>query len=651
MHCKSIWRRVALVTAIVALCAAAVPPVVASDSPVGPESGFAWSDEVLQRQAEAIFPAIPERVPGAREDSAGMIALGKRLYHEPALSVNRNQTCNTCHPIDGLRAGADNRRTSAGTLGRSGDRNDPTVYNVGLQMWQFWDGRAGNLQEQAASTILNPLEMAMPDRGEVVRRLQEEKKYRSEFRRIFPGHEAPLRFANVTRALASFQRSLLTTGRFQAYLRGDREALSELEKEGLHLFLNKGCVRCHNGAGLGGTLLQKVGVHHPYRNRKDLGRFEVTGREEDKFVFKVPMLQNVTLTSPYFHDGAVGTLGEAVETMARLQLDQAWSQDEIHNVLRFLSSLADTDRTLHREEAGGSLSTWNPPDLAVVPDTEAGDLIRYGYELLKHTNKHLGSGAPEDAGRYSGNSLECRSCHQEVGTKRFGVPWMGVSRIYPRYRSRPDSVVSLQDRINGCFRRSMNGRALPEDSREMKAIVACMKWLSRAAPQDLQGIRRPGLDIPERRADLERGGVVYEVMCQSCHGSDGQGYPGRSFEQTHVYLVPPLWGPQSYTNGAGTHRVLTAASFVKGNMPLGTRWDRPMITDGQAFDVAAYINSFDRPKLSGLEKDWPDLMQKPIDCPYPPYADGFSREQHKYGPFQPIMQWYAERREKKGSKE
>jgi thiosulfate dehydrogenase len=197
----------------------------------------------------------------------------------------------------------------------------------------------------------------------------------------------------------------------------------------------------------------------------------------------------------------------------------------------------------------------------------------------------------------------------------------------------------LRDRINGCMQRSMNGRPLPRDSVEMIAMEAYINSLG--AQFAVMGESRressePGAFVePDRAADPDAGRDVYEQNCQVCHGADGQGLRA-SADPEDGYVFPPLWGPDSFNDGAGMHRVLTAARFIKARMPFG----KPGLTDDQAFDVAAYINSHPRPEMSNLEQDYPDRTDKPIDSPYPPYADPFPREQHRYGPFRPIREYY-----------
>jgi cytochrome c peroxidase len=304
--------------------------------------GASRDDEALLAQARTIFGTIPARMPGSERDTLAQIALGRRLYMDTAISVNGRQSCNSCHPIDGGRAGVDNLPTSPGALGRPGTRNTPTVLNAGFHKSQFWDGRAADLVEQAKGPILNPDEMAMPNPDHVVTKIRLDTTYTNDFARAFPGDPAPMTFDNVARTIAAFERTLVTRDRFDTYLGGDTRALTDEEKRGLRLFINTGCISCHRGPMVGAELLQKIGVFHPYANGADIGRMKITGRAGDKYVFKVPSLRNVSLTGPYFHDGRIGTLSEAVEQMAWLQLDRRLTPEERDLIVRFLATMADT---------------------------------------------------------------------------------------------------------------------------------------------------------------------------------------------------------------------------------------------------------------------------------------------------------------------
>ncbi len=595
--------------------------------------------DVLLMQARAVFGILPQQMPGSGLDTEEQITLGRMLFFEPNISINRTQSCSSCHPIDGRNSGVDNVIHSTGATGILGKRNVPTVLNAGYQISLFWDGRADNLAEQAKKPILNSSEMGMPHVDACLNRLKQSDAYQKAFRAAYPGQAEPITYENLVQAIAAFERTLSTRGRFDRFLEGDANALTAREKEGLKIFMNVGCIRCHNGPLLGGMLYQKIGIYHPYRNSEDVGRHLITKDESDRFVFKVPMLRNVTLTAPYFHDGAVATLAEAIDEMAWLELDRKLSNGEIDFLLRFLTALADRERT--GISFSGAVQTkmpqgWNPPKMEAIPAGEQGDLIRYGHQLLTRTPAYLGKGAKTRAMNYTNSDQACASCHQEGGTKVYGIPWMGVIERYPQYSSRTNRDVTLEDRVNDCMERSTNGRSLPETGKEMKAIIAYMTWLSTGLPQDQVGLLKVKLDAPDRRADLTAGSRLYREFCQACHGADGSGYRARSEEKTGVFVVPPPWGPGSYNTGAGMHRLLMSAPFVKGNMPLGTLADRPVLTDDEAYDVTAYINSRERPRMQNTDKDWPDLSKKPVDCPYPPYGDSFTQDQHQFGPYGPM---------------
>jgi thiosulfate dehydrogenase len=281
------------------------------------------------------------------------------------------------------------------------------------------------------------------------------------------------------------------------------------------------------------------------------------------------------------------------------------------------------------------LTTWTPPDIGTVADDAFGKLVKYGYALVTDTAREIGPAAADPAKRYAGNNLTCQSCHLQAGTQPYAVPLVGVWGQFPQYRAREGEVGTLEDRLNGCMVRSLNGRALALDGREMKGLLAYAKWLSTGIPDGAKLIGAGTLPVkePGRAADLRHGAQVYAQTCAACHGPDGQ---GQRAEGAAGYQFPPLWGPDSYNNGAGMTRLLTAAAFARHNMPLGTTFASPTLSDEEAYDVAGYINSQARPQKANLDRDFPNRLQKPVDAPYGPYADGFSAEQHKYGPYAPI---------------
>jgi thiosulfate dehydrogenase len=236
-----------------------------------------------------------------------------------------------------------------------------------------------------------------------------------------------------------------------------------------------------------------------------------------------------------------------------------------------------------------------PPSPETIPGDLRGEQIRLGYKIVVNTQEY--------GKRYVGNALNCTNCHLDAGLNPNAASYVGISVLYPEYRPRAGRQMTLADQINECFERSLNGRALPPDSSKLAALVAYIDWLSHNVPR---GSTVPWRGIPRitstRPPDPVNGKAVFERKCAFCHGSDGQG----------TMAAPPAWGPQSYNIGAGMARVGVAASFIKANMPRGWGWT---VTDDEAFDVAAYINSQPRPDFPDKIHDWPQ-GGKPADVPY-----------------------------------
>lgn len=297
----------------------------------------------LQAKANGIFMKLPASMPGAETDTPEKIALGKKLYFEEKLSKTNSQSCNTCHSIDPGKAGVDNKPTSPGAkTGTIGTRNSPTVLNAGFQFTQFWDGRAKDLKEQALGPILNPLEMGMDNPKEVEDKLSAMPEYVEMFAKAFPANPK-ISWDNLGEAVAAFERTLITKDRFDFFLGGNPNALTDEEAQGLEIFMNKGCTTCHTGPLLGGNMYQKMGLYKPYTDTKDMGRFDITKNEAEKFMFKVPTLRNIALTAPYFHDGASATLEDAVTQMSNMQLTTQLTPEEVKKVVTFLGSLTDIE--------------------------------------------------------------------------------------------------------------------------------------------------------------------------------------------------------------------------------------------------------------------------------------------------------------------
>jgi thiosulfate dehydrogenase len=265
--------------------------------------------------------------------------------------------------------------------------------------------------------------------------------------------------------------------------------------------------------------------------------------------------------------------------------------------------------------------------------------VLYGRKLFVQTYSVIGPEVPDQSMRYSGNNLSCQSCHLQGGTQRFAIPMIGVYGVFPLYIAREDEVRTLEERIEGCMERSMNGRVIPLGGKEMKALVAYVQFLSTgiAVGKSPEGRGSPNLALLPRAADPKRGGTVYQANCAACHQPDGKGKRNGVPGDAKGYLYPPLWGPDSFNDGAGMHRLIASASFIRANMPFGTHYDAPALSAEDAWDVAAYINTQERPHRDHLDADYPTRTRKPVDAPFPPFVDKFPLEQHRLGPFQPIL--------------
>jgi cytochrome c peroxidase len=272
----------------------------------------------------------------AKPASPAMVELGKKLYFDPRLSKSGFISCNSCHNLS--MGGTDNLQTSIGHNWNQGPINAPTVLNSSMNIAQFWDGRAKDLQAQAGGPIANPGEMAS-NHTLAVEVLQSIPGYTADFRKAFGTDKVTI--GEVTKAIAAFEETLVTpNSRFDKWLKGDKKALTAEETAGYKLFKDSGCVACHNGPAVGGNSYQKMGVVTPYTASSTAeGRIGVTGKDADRFNFKVPTLRNVEMTYPYFHDGAANTLKEAVDTMGRIQLGKTFSNKENAEIVAFLKTL------------------------------------------------------------------------------------------------------------------------------------------------------------------------------------------------------------------------------------------------------------------------------------------------------------------------
>jgi thiosulfate dehydrogenase len=273
---------------------------------------------------------------------------------------------------------------------------------------------------------------------------------------------------------------------------------------------------------------------------------------------------------------------------------------------------------------------WTAPDTSTIPFTSEGKLIRYGRELITHTAKYLG---PNGNVKSISNGMNCQNCHLNAGTKPFGNNYGSVASLYPKFRARSGSEESIEKRVNDCIERSLNGLALDNQSNEMRAIVSYIKWLGSNVQkgQKAEGSGLKDIAFLDRSSDSTKGHQLYIAKCELCHGKNGQGLRG-----TVEFLYPPLWGKHSFNQGAGLFRLSVMAKYIHANMPLGARYDSTLLSTEEAWDIASYINSRQRPHKD-FSNDWPKIETKPFDHPFGPYSDSFSEAQHKFGPFQEII--------------
>jgi cytochrome c peroxidase len=301
--------------------------------PVMPAAVADKTDGELSPRLLRRFSPLP-KVPSSL--NSDLVRLGRILYFEPLLSRTGKISCNSCHPLN--QYGVTNARFSIGIDGKFGRRNAPSVYNTAGHFRQFWDGRAGTLSEQVLGPLDDVTEMGM-DEVTIKRVLTDIPDYRELFARAFPHDSDPIRIGNVAVSIAEFERGLITPARWDRYLAGDTQALTQPEKEGAKLFANLGCMVCHTGAYVGGTMFEKLGVFVPWPNQSDHGRRDITHNPADDMVFKVPSLRNSAKTAPYFHDGSAASLDTAVRMMARHQLGVDLSEEEAVSIAVWLGSL------------------------------------------------------------------------------------------------------------------------------------------------------------------------------------------------------------------------------------------------------------------------------------------------------------------------
>lgn len=297
----------------------------------------------IMTKAKNVFQSLPtEAVNPDNLLSPEKVALGKALYYDNVLSMNKTQSCNTCHDLETY--GVDNKPTSPGDGGALGVRNSPTTLNSALHFLQFWDGRMKDVEEQAGGPVMNPDEMNMPSEAVVMARLSKDENYQKMFAAAFPEEKDAMNFESMRKAIGAFERTLLTPSRFDEFIQGDNTVLSAQELAGLETFMNTGCTACHNGPLLGGNMFQKYplfGTHKEYTGSDvdDLGKMDATKNDADKYMFKVPSLRNVAETWPYLHDGSVKNLDKTVYLMAKAELNKELTPEQTNDIVAFLKAL------------------------------------------------------------------------------------------------------------------------------------------------------------------------------------------------------------------------------------------------------------------------------------------------------------------------
>jgi cytochrome c peroxidase len=286
-------------------------------------------DLELVKKAQLSFQSLPETLID-KEANKDKIELGKKLYFEKALSINNTISCNSCHNLENF--GVDSQKTSPGHDGTRGGRNSPTSLNAALHFKQFWDGRAADVEEQALGPILNPIEHGLKNEKAALAKINT-----PEYLAMFKKANLDFNYKNIGTAIGAFERTLLTPSRFDDFLNGDSFALNDQEKKGLVKFMEIGCTSCHGGVAMGGSSFQKLGAVKPYPT-KDMGVYDLTKKNRDKFKFKVPGLRNITKTAPYLHDGSLASLEETIDMMAEYQLGKKLLKEDIDNIKAFLGS-------------------------------------------------------------------------------------------------------------------------------------------------------------------------------------------------------------------------------------------------------------------------------------------------------------------------
>ncbi len=290
-------------------------------------------------------------------------------------------------------------------------------------------------------------------------------------------------------------------------------------------------------------------------------------------------------------------------------------------------------------ESSNDTIEFGAPNLTSVKDDEFGELVKYGYELMNNTAYYIGPKGKN--AQITQSYMSCSNCHQQAGTKSFSFNLVKSHENYPQYRPRENKVLTMPERVNNCVTRPLNGRELAMDSKEMLAFLCYLKWLNNSFPKNkiLRGEKNLSIKFIDRAANPQKGQILYTQHCQRCHQENGEGMFNK---ENTAYIYPPLWGSKSYQAGSSMHRVIKQAQWLKANMPYDSAtWQKPILTDEEALDIAAFVNDDLQHKRTMPENpDYPNKLRKAIDYGVGPYADLFSEQQHKFGPFQPIIDYW-----------
>jgi thiosulfate dehydrogenase len=324
--------------------------------------------------------------------------------------------------------------------------------------------------------------------------------------------------------------------------------------------------------------------------------------------------------------------------MRRLILTGMVCAGAIYSISSCSSSANEKDQSTDSTNSNPK-AAFIVPDTAKIPNDKYGELVRYGRELMLNTARYIGPDG--SAGKYLGNKMNCTNCHQDAGTKAFSFNLMTSHDNYPQYRGREGQVLTLAERVNNCITRPHNGKPLPLDSKEMVAFLSYFRWINSYVPKNepFKGSKNLHVEFPAVAANPEKGQHLYQENCSRCHGANGE---GQWNEDKSTYVYPPLWGDFAYQPGSSMHRIIKQAEWLKNNMPYDkVKPGVAFLSDEEALDIAAFVNNdLIHPRPNPKSFDYPHIEEKAIDYDLGPFKDTFSITQHKYGPYQPIVDFY-----------